>query len=76
MESNMQLQVDRKGLHQEGGRGALPQTPGTCPKTVTIREAAGDHKEPCGKDLSPGYYHCVDHITDREFFRRRADAKV
>lgn len=27
-------------------------------------------KEVCGKDLSPHYRHCVDHIKDKEFFEQ------
>lgn len=53
----------------------------TCPKMVKLRSLNPDGsyreiKEVCGNDLSPGYAHCSDHITDTEFFKKHPRREV
>lgn len=45
--------------------GSNPSSP-TCPKKTRTVYQEGR----CGELLSPGFAHCTEHITDREFFAR------
>lgn len=48
---------------------------GYCPKFVEVIQLTENgparFKVECEKPVSPGYYHCVLHISDREFARKR-----
>lgn len=51
-----------------------------CPKLVRVTQlterGVERYQVECENLRSPGYYHCVDHITDKEFMRKRAGKEL